>query len=118
MHELINLDAVERLFTLLAVLIPVLAVGTGAVLQSRLHRQSALKTSALIGLMGPANWLLWRVYNRIEDHYGLDSVKAMLLNIVLFATLGIAVGVALRVAGCRALKRASVPDETSEHLNT
>src|SRR5689334_6145538 len=97
MSELIDLQAVERWFTVLAVLVPILGVGIGAALQFRGGRPGALLTGLMIGLLGPANWLLWRIYNRIEDHYGLDSVKAMLLNLALFAALGIAVGVGFRL---------------------
>ena len=66
----------------------------------------ALITGLLIGLLGPANWLLWHIYNGIEDHYGLDSVKAMLINLALFAALGLIVGTAV-------LPRRTVPLRTT-----
>jgi hypothetical protein len=97
MSELIDLAAVERWFTVMAVILPILGVGMGAALQSRGGRPGALLTGLMIGLLGPANWLLWRIYNRIEDHYGLDSVKAMLINLALFAALGLIVGTAIRI---------------------
>ena len=92
MREPIDLAAVERIFGLLAVMLPVLGVGLGAALQFGARRRGALATGILVGLLGPANWLLWRVYNGIENYYGLDSVKAMLLNLALFAALGASVG--------------------------
>src|SRR5437016_1931653 len=113
MQELVDLSVVERWFGLLAVLAPILGLGIGAALQIRGHRQGALVTGILIGLLGPANWLLWRIYNRIEDHYGLDSVKAMLLNLALFAALGIVVGL-----GFRLFRRPKEPSSRPEHLNT
>ena len=97
MRELIDLAAVERLFGLLAVLLPALGIGIGAALHFGRHRPGTLATSFLLGLLGPANWLLWRIFNGIEDHYGLDSVKAMLINLALFAALGLGVGLALRL---------------------
>jgi hypothetical protein len=97
MRELVDLAAVERLFNILAVLAPIVGIGIGALVQSRACRPGALITGFLLGLLGPANWLLWRIYNGIEDHYGLDSVKAMLINLALFAALGIGVGLALRL---------------------
>jgi hypothetical protein len=39
---------------------------------------------------------LWRVYNLIEDHYGLDSVAALLINLALFAVVGVTAGLLLR----------------------
>ena len=97
MRELVDLAAVEWWFGILAVALPVLAMGIGAALQFRARRAGSLAIGIALGLLGPINWLLWRVYNRIEDHYGLDSVKAMLLNLALFAALGLAAGAAIRL---------------------
>jgi len=108
MSELIDLAVVERWFTVLAVLAPILGVGIGAALQYRGGRPGALLTGLMIGLLGPANWLLWHLYNRIEDHYGLDSVKAMLINLALFAALGLIVGTAVRI---RSGRQSSVRDQ-------
>ena len=128
MHELVDLAAVERWFGLLALLVPILGVGIGAVLQFRARRPGALRTGILIGLLGPANWLLWRIFNVSEDHYGLDSVKAMLLNLALFAALGITVGIGVQVfrSGTRAAGDGVQADQLNsgpasvdpEHLNT
>jgi hypothetical protein len=96
MRELIDLAGVERLFGWLALLLPVMGVAIGAALQFGMRRRGAFANGVLIGLLGPLNWLLWRVYNGIEEHYGLDSVKAMLLNLALFAALGVVVGLGLR----------------------
>jgi hypothetical protein len=97
MQELVDLQAVERWFVTLALIAPILGLAFGALLQYRRSRPGALLTGLLIGLLGPANWLLWHIYNRIEDHYGLDSVKAMLFNLALFAALGLIVGMTIRI---------------------
>jgi glucose uptake protein GlcU len=44
-----------------------------------------------IALIGPLLYILWFVYNAIENHYGLDSVKALLINLGLFTVVGIVV---------------------------
>jgi hypothetical protein len=113
MRELVDLGAVQWWFGILAVALPLVGVGIGAAFQFRARRPGALAGGIVVGLLGPVNWLLWRVYNGIEDHYGLDSVKAMLLNLALFAALGLAVGF-----GFRALRRSGRPTRTPEHLNT
>jgi len=41
-------------------------------------------------------WPLWLVYNGIEDHFGLDSVAALLINLALFALVGTAAGLTFR----------------------
>jgi len=45
---------------------------------------------------GPLLFILWTVYNAIENHYGLDSVKALLINLFLFLAVGLAVGLVFR----------------------
>jgi hypothetical protein len=102
MHELVDLKAVERWFTVLAILLPLLGIGIGAAVQLKAGRPRtpsarAVAIGFLVGLIGPANWLLWHVYNAIEDHYGLDSVKAMLLNLALFVALGVLIGAGVQV---------------------
>jgi predicted membrane channel-forming protein YqfA (hemolysin III family) len=42
--------------------------------------------------VGAGNFGLWVVYNRITDRLGLDTVKNLLVNLALFAVIGIAVG--------------------------
>jgi hypothetical protein len=116
MHELVDLAAVERLFNLMAVLLPVLGIGVGAAIQFGAQRLGALMAGIFIGLLGPANWLLWRIYNSIEDHYGLDSVKAMLLNLSLFVVLGLAVGIGIRVV--RRSSPGDIAPRRPEHRNT
>jgi hypothetical protein len=43
---------------------------------------------AVVTLIGPLLWLLWLSYNAIEDHYGLDSVKALEINFAIFIGTG------------------------------
>jgi hypothetical protein len=115
-RELIDLTAIERLFSLLAVLLPLLGISIGAALHFGRHRPGTLATGLLLGLLGPANWLLWRIFNGIEDHFGLDSVKAMLINLALFAALGITIGLALRLRR-RSGNSTEGPSSDPERLN-
>ena len=49
----------------------------------------------VIGLaVGMGNYALWTVYNAITDRLGLDTVKNLLVNLMLFTMIGIAVGLA------------------------
>ena len=41
-------------------------------------------------------WPLWQVYNGIEDHFGLDSVAALLINLGLFVLVGTAANFTFR----------------------
>ena len=46
----------------------------------------------VVGAFGPANLILWHVYNAIENALGLDSVLALLINLALFVLLALIAG--------------------------
>jgi len=95
MRELITVDQANRLFLAIAVAVPVFGLLFGTVLGARSGnaRTGALR-GLLVGLFGPINFVLWKVYNGITDRLGLDTVKNLLVNLGLFIGLGIAAGLA------------------------
>lgn len=56
----------------------------------------ALRRGAILGAAAVLAYPLWIIYNGIEDHYGLDSVLALLLNAALFVVIGIVGGLVAR----------------------
>jgi hypothetical protein len=54
------------------------------------------KRGALLSGCGVLLYPMWLVYNGIEDHFGLDSVAALLINLTLFIVVGALIGLALR----------------------
>lgn len=93
-RELVDANAVGAALAVLSGLALGLALLLGFLAKSR-GSAGAARTALLAGcvvLLYP----LWSVYNRIEDHFGLDSVAALLINVALFAVIGILVGLALR----------------------
>ena len=96
MHELIDLPTVERIIRLLAVALPACGVAAGLIVGALRRRPLPGALSGLaLGLAGPLIWLLWLAYGRITGHYGLDSVKGLLVNLALFVAVGAAVGILL-----------------------
>ncbi len=95
MRELITIEQADRLFLLIALIAPVAGLLLGAAGGAR---RGAAKPGAmkglLIGLLGPINLILWKVYNGITDRLGLDTVKNLLVNIGLFIGIGIVAGLA------------------------
>src|SRR4051794_4561028 len=59
--------------------------------------RAGLLRGLAVGLTGPVLLALWTAYNALEDHYGLDSVRALGINLALFVIVGILGGAAL---GC------------------
>jgi len=108
MREIVTIEQMDRLFLLLAIAAPIIGAVLGAALGGKKGRlQQGLIKGLLVGLLGPLNLVLWKVYNAITNRLGLDSVKNLLVNLALFAALGIGAGL---VAGYVARKRGSDPD--------
>ncbi len=52
-----------------------------------------VRLGLLVGAcVGVGNYVLWTVYNAITDHFGLDTVKNLLINLVFFIAVGVIVG--------------------------
>ena len=93
MEELIAVEQTERALTILAIVFPSGGLLIGAIVGAA--RGSFIRNAIaglLCGLFGPALWLLWRMYNGIVGAYGLDSVRGLLINLTLFAAIGLAIG--------------------------
>ena len=83
--------------TALAVLSGVsLVAATALMILGRLRKSEGMVRAALLTAAGILLYPLWVVYNQIEDHFGLDSLTALGLNLALFIGIGIAGGLALR----------------------
>lgn len=109
MRELVSMEAVERVFALLAVGGPVLGGAIGAAMGARKRAVFGyLLRGLLLGGLGSANWLLWRMYSALTDHFGLDSVTNLLLNLAIFVALGVGAGLVLGYRFRRAAEIAGV----------
>lgn len=62
----------------------------------RSRGSAAAVQAALLSGCAVLLYPLWRIYNLIEDHFGLDSVAALLINLALFVVVGVTVGLLLR----------------------
>jgi hypothetical protein len=93
MRELIDERTTHLIVNVLAVALPVAGLLLGT-LAGALRRRLAWGAGRglAVGCIGIANWLLWQLYHRVTDHYGLDSVKGLLINLGLFLGIGVAAG--------------------------
>ncbi|HLI47575.1 MAG TPA: hypothetical protein VKV18_02630 [Chthonomonas sp.] len=87
LHELIGLGEFTKLCIGGAVATPIIALAWA--LAKPRHRYQAV----LLALLGPANLALWEIYNRITDHFGLDTVRNLIINVGLFVGLGVLGGI-------------------------
>ncbi len=94
MREIVDIDAVGRLFAVLAVVLPLVGTVVGALWGGK---HGAVRRGALIGFavgcLGIVNWLMWTLYNALTKQNGLDSVRNVVVNLILFVAVGLGIGV-------------------------
>ena len=96
MKELVDPALVEKLLLFAAVAGPLFGVIIGTVLGA--HERCAWPTmleGALIGALGTVAYGMWKAYGAITNTLGLDSAWNLLAQLVMFAILGAALGVAM-----------------------
>lgn len=95
-RELIDLAVFHRALMILAGLLLVGGLFGGWRWGNRSgQRRAGFLRGLAVGLLGLAVLGLWTVYNAVEDHYGLDSVHALLINLAIFVAAGLLGGAAL-----------------------
>ena len=94
LREIVDAAQIGRIFALCAILLPVCGLLLGAWFGKRRQQmQRGAITGLLIGLLGPLNWLMWRIYNAITDAVGLDRVSNLAINLLLFLIVGALIGI-------------------------
>lgn len=99
MQELVTVEQADKAMAYLAIVLPAIGILAGAAVgAARRAVLRGLLVGLVCGLVGPAVWLLWRMYNGIVGIYGLDSVRGLLMNLALFVVIGVIVGLAIGLA--------------------
>ncbi len=86
MKELISAQQAEVLMLALVVILPIVGWAAGRSLK---HTKLGVQWGCAAGL---TNLVLWHMYGAITDRLGLDTVKNLLVNLVLFAVIGAVIG--------------------------
>ncbi|MEP6755754.1 MAG: hypothetical protein ABJA67_09655 [Chthonomonadales bacterium] len=107
LREIVTMGQMNGLLLSLAILSPVVGVIYFMVYGKKSSDASETKQTAIvIGVIGPFALVMWKVYNAITARLGLDSVKNLVVNLVLFVAIGIAAGLFL---SRKQLKRSGEP---------
>lgn len=96
MREIVSVKAVQSLFLLLAVVLPLAGLAIGGLMGAQ--RGSAPRGAMrglLAGLLGPLNLALWTLYNALTERNGLDTVRNVAVNFTVFVVIGLALGIGL-----------------------
>lgn len=91
---------VDRVLFWAAVFLPLFAAGLAFMLREEKIVAQNRHRWVLLSLAGPAVLILWHAYNRVIAHFGLASVKGLIVNVVVFAVA------ALLFSGLRVVLRA------------
>jgi len=93
LKQLIDPTLVEKVLLYLAVAGPLVGLILGALLGA--HEVRAARTvvkSTLLGMICTLIYAMWWVYGLITNALGLDSVANLVLQLILFAVVGAALG--------------------------
>lgn len=93
---------VDRMLFWAALFLPVFTAGLAFILRDEKIVSRNRHRWVLMCIAGPAVLILWHAYNRVIGHFGLDSVKGLLVNVTIFAVA------ALLFTGLRVLLRALI----------
>ena len=94
LHEIVDIVLVGKIFSLLAILTPIIGIVIGSLWgMKRSTLRIGMIRGVVFGMIGPMNWLLWTAFNAISNHTGLDSVKNVVLNMLLFIFTGVILGI-------------------------
>jgi hypothetical protein len=92
LREIVDLKQIEKLFLVLAVLLPAAGAALGVLRAQKAGGQGAVQRGLMWGCLGPLNYALWRMYSMLTARSGLDSLSNLLVNLVLFVGIGAGVG--------------------------
>lgn len=100
-HEIVDLAQFARVVQALAIIVPVVAILIGLIVGAARKRIVAgLIKGVAIGLLGPIIYGLWLMYNHLirydpaTGYVGLHHVSVLLLNVAVFAVVGVLLGLA------------------------
>jgi hypothetical protein len=111
MRELVSPEQAETIVRFIAiglVAAGIVGAGLGALLTRR--RRAAGALGGLAASAGVLVYALWLVYNSIIARLGLDSVKALLINLAIFAAVGLLYGIAAGAAWRWSAKGAGITE--------
>jgi len=95
---LLNEEFIDALLFWQALILPILCTLIGLIWGVIYgNRNKYLVRGLSIGLAGPIILVLWIMYNSITDSLGLDTVKNLITNLLLFIIIGIILGFFYRI---------------------
>lgn len=114
LDTVINEKFIRWAFIILAMVTPVGSAGFFFLCRRKSLSPPIKLWLIIIAGAGPLNLALWHLYNFIETTFGLDSVKALLINLLIFVVLAIIAGVILSRIYTRLILSYTPPEHPDE----
>lgn len=92
-RELVSPETVERAFWIAAAVGPVIGLFVGGTIgYIKRSTKRGLIGGFLLGLLTYVVYGMWRIFNVVTDKLGLDSVANLVVELFLFAAVGMLIG--------------------------
>lgn len=101
-HEIVDLNQFAFAMRVVAIIVPVVALIGLIVGKMRGGAKDGLARAVAVGLLGPLIYGLWLMYSYLirydpqTGYVGLHRVSVMLLNVAIFAAIGVVLGLVYR----------------------
>jgi hypothetical protein len=93
MREIVSPAQAEAIVRIVALGLVGVGIAVGAIGALFVRpRRAAPIVGALVAVAGGLAYILWMVYNPLTARFGLDSVKALMISLGVFAVVGLAYG--------------------------
>ena len=101
MHEIVTPEQAQTLVRGAAAGLLAIGIIGGAAAGALVRRRRVGPiVGGFVALAGALVYALWLAYNAVTARLGLDSVKALVINLAIFVVVGLGYGI-LAVVGCR-----------------
>jgi len=98
-HEIVDLQQFTRCLQALAIALPLIAVAVSVIVGvKKKHLGQSIVKGIVLGLWGPLIYALWLLYsffvryNPQTGEAGLHRVSVLLINVAIFAVIGVLLG--------------------------
>jgi hypothetical protein len=114
MREIVSPQQAEVIVRAVAAGLLALGVVTGATAAALMRpRRAGLVIGAVVALAGVLVYALWLAYNAVIARFGLDSVKALLVNLGIFILVGLGYGVVVSITWRLAAEAGCAPRQST-----
>ena len=96
LNLLLNPEVWNQILIVITILTPMLSIVLSIIFRKNIRDFIQLEVFWILTFSGPLVMLLWIIFNYIENKFGLDSLPALLLNMLIFSFVGLVTSILLK----------------------